>query len=173
MKAGTGRSAGRGTGVRILGLDPGTRATGYGVIEKRENRFFFVTCGVIRTSAKTPLPDRLREIHAGVTEVIKEYGPSQAAVEDIFTAVNPRSALKLGHARGVIILAAMEHDLPVHEYSPRSVKQSVTGYGQAPKEQIQHMVRILLNLSAAPSHDAADALAIALCHANHYDNLHL
>ncbi len=159
--------------VRILGLDPGTRATGYGVIEKKANTLFFVTCGVIRTSAQTPLPERLKEIHAGVREVIDSYRPSHAAVEDIFTAVNPRSALKLGHARGVIILAAMECGLEVHEYAPRVVKQSVAGYGQAPKEQIQHMVRILLSLSATPSHDAADALAVALCHASHYDNLRL
>lgn len=154
-------------GFRILGLDPGSRATGYGIIEKAGDNVEFVTCGVIRTSPKAVLADRLMEIYDGVSEVIVKHDPTRAAVEDIFVAVNPRSALKLGHARGVIILAAMQHGLSIHEYSPRVIKQAVAGYGQAAKAQVQHMVRILLRLSSTPSHDAADALAVALCYANH------
>lgn len=152
---------------RILGLDPGSRATGYGVIEKIGDHVEFITCGVIRTSSKAPLADRLMEIYDGVSEVIVKHKPTRAAVEDIFIAVNPRSALKLGHARGVIILAAMQQGLSIHEYSPRVIKQAVAGYGQAAKAQVQQMVRILLRLSSTPSHDAADALAVALCYANH------
>lgn len=153
--------------VRILGIDPGSQATGYGVIDKEGNSLTFVACGVIRTCAKKSFPARLAEIYDGIIDVITKHGPAEAGVEDIFTAVNPRSALKLGHARGVLILAAMQKGLPVAEYSPRVVKQAVAGYGQAPKEQVQQMVRILLKLKAAPSHDAADALAVAICHANH------
>ncbi len=164
------RKAG-GEAVRILGIDPGSRATGYGVIDKQGAALTFVSCGVIRTSEKTPFPERLKEIYEGIREVIARHRPQLVGVEDIFTAVNPRSALKLGHARGVLILAAMQGELPVAEFSPRVVKQAVAGYGQAPKEQVQQMVRILLKLSASPSQDAADALAVAICRANHYNNL--
>ncbi len=127
----------------------------------------FVACGVIRADHHREIPPRLLEIHQGLCEVIAQHRPERAAVEDIFTAVNPRSALKLGHARGVAILAAMQHGLPVAEYTPRVVKQAVAGYGQASKEQVQQMVRALLNLAATPSQDAADALAVAICGANH------
>ncbi len=153
--------------VRILGVDPGSRATGYGVIDKDGEQLHFVSCGVIRTSPKLKLPDRLKEIHDGISEVIVKHGPERAAVEEVFMSKNPSSALKLGHARGVIILAAMQHNLPIAEYSPRMIKQAVAGYGQASKAQVQQMVRLLLRLSAPPSHDAADALAVALCYANH------
>lgn len=126
----------------------------------------FVVCGVIRASESLSFVERLKEIHDGICEVILEQSPSVAAVEDVFVAVNPRSALKLGHARGVAILAALQHGLAVYEYSPRAVKQAVVGYGQAPKEQVQQMIKVLLKLSALPASDAADALAVALCHAN-------
>ncbi|MFA7382634.1 MAG: crossover junction endodeoxyribonuclease RuvC [Desulfurivibrionaceae bacterium] len=152
--------------VRILGIDPGSRATGYGVIDRQGHTLTFVTCGVIRTSEKKPFPERLEEIYEGIREVIGAYQPQLAGIEDIFTAVNPRSALKLGHARGVLILAARQHGLILEEYSPTVVKQAVAGYGQAPKEQVQQMVRILLKLAASPSQDAADALAVAICRAN-------
>jgi len=151
---------------RILGVDPGSRVTGYGVIEKEGSLLRFVVCGVIRTANGQSFPERLRAIHDGLSEVIKEQAPVVAAVEDMFVAVNARSALKLGHARGVAILAAMQHGLPVHDYTPRMIKQAVVGYGNAEKVQVQQMVRILLRLSAAPSADAADALAVAICHAN-------
>lgn len=153
--------------VRILGIDPGSRATGYGVIDCQGQTLTFVTCGVIRTSEKKPFPERLEEIYEGIVEVIGAYKPQLAGIEDIFTAINPRSALKLGHARGVLILAARQHGLLLDEYSPTVVKQAVAGYGQAPKEQVQQMVRVLLKLAASPSQDAADALAVAICRANH------
>jgi len=151
---------------RILGVDPGSRATGYGVIEKEGGHLLFVTCGVIRTANGQSFPERLQTIHDGLSAVIKEQAPVVAAVEDMFVAVNARSALKLGHARGVAILAAMRHGLSVHDYTPRMIKQAVVGYGNAEKVQVQQMVRVLLRLSAAPSADAADALAVAICHAN-------
>lgn len=158
--------------LRIIGIDPGSRATGYGIIDTDGRSLEFVACGVIRTASSQPLPERLKDIHDGICEVIAKYRPHDAAVEDIFTAANPRSALKLGHARGVALLAAMQHALPVSEYSPRLVKQSVAGYGQATKEQVQHMVQTLLVLASSPSHDAADALAVAICHANHCSFTH-
>lgn len=151
---------------RILGIDPGSRATGYGVIEKRGNRLQFVTCGVIRVDGRMSFPERLKAIYDGLHEVIAEQNPFCAAVEDMFVAVNPKSALKLGHARGVAVLAAIQHGLAVRDYTPRMIKQAVVGYGNADKQQVQQMVRVLLRLSVSPSADAADALAVAICHAN-------
>lgn len=151
---------------RILGIDPGSRITGYGVIEKAGSRLEFVTCGVIKAKQSLSFPERLKTIHDGILEVIAEHGPIVAAVEDVFVAINPRSALKLGHARGVAILAAMQHGLTVCDYTPRMIKQAVVGYGNAEKVQVQQMVRVLLRLSSSPSADASDALAVAICHAN-------
>lgn len=151
---------------RILGIDPGSRATGYGVIEKKGNRLYYVTCGVIRLSDKNSFSGRLKIIFDGLCEVIDSHKPAVAAVEDVFVAANPRTALKLGHARGVAVLAALHNGLQVHDYTPRMVKQAVVGYGNADKNQVQQMVRVLLQLSASPSADAADALAVAMCHAN-------
>lgn len=151
---------------RILGIDPGSRATGYGVIEKKGNRLYYVTCGVIRLSDKNSFSGRLKTIFDGLCEVIDSHKPAVAAVEDVFVAANPRTALKLGHARGVAVLAALHNGLQVHDYTPRMVKQAVVGYGNADKNQVQQMVRVLLQLSASPSADAADALAVAMCHAN-------
>jgi crossover junction endodeoxyribonuclease RuvC len=153
---------------RILGIDPGSRITGYGVIEIDRGRLRFITCGTIVTDRKQPFAHRLNEIFEGVNEVIQVNLPAVAAVEDVFLAANPRSALKLGHARGAAVVAAMQNGLAVHDYSPRQVKQAVAGYGQAEKTQVQHMVRVLLALSAFPSADAADALAVAICHANQF-----
>lgn len=152
--------------LRILGVDPGSRATGYGVIEKDGNRLQYVACGVIRATSSMTFHERLKTIHEGLSEVITVHAPVIAAVEDVFVALNPRSALKLGHARGVAILAAMQHGLAVHDYTPRMIKQAVVGFGNAEKAQVQQMVRILLRLSVSPSADAADALAAAICHAN-------
>ena len=151
---------------RILGIDPGSRATGYGVIEKKGNRLYYVTCGVIRLSDKNSFSGRLKIIFDGLCEVIDSHKPAVAAVEDVFVAANPRTALKLGHARGVAVLAALHNGLQVHDYTPRMVKQAVVGYGNADINQVQQMVRVLLQLSASPSADAADALAVAMCHAN-------
>ncbi|KAB2888227.1 MAG: crossover junction endodeoxyribonuclease RuvC [Desulfobulbaceae bacterium] len=153
---------------RILGIDPGSRVTGYGVIEVDRGRLHFIACGTIVTDRKHPFAHRLNEIFDGLNEVVQVHLPAVAAVEDVFLATNPRSALKLGHARGAAVVAAMQNGLAVFDYSPRQVKQAVAGYGQAEKRQVQHMVRVLLGLSAAPSADAADALAVAICHANQF-----
>lgn len=152
--------------TRIIGIDPGSRTTGYGIIDCQGARFGFVACGTIRTGDTRPIADRLLEIYEGLRRVIDLHAPDVAAVEDVFMSHNPRSALKLGHARGVAVLAAMRGGLKVHDYPPRVVKQAVVGYGQAGKDQVQHMVRVLLELSSIPSNDAADALAVAICHAN-------
>lgn len=151
---------------RILGIDPGSRATGYGIIDQVGSNFGFVTCGTIRTENGDSINNRLLMIYEGLRRVIERYNPDVAAIEDVFLSQNARSALKLGHARGVAVLAAMKSGLQVHDYSPRSVKQAVAGYGQADKYQVQHMVKALLELSSSPSNDAADALAVAICHAN-------
>ncbi len=151
---------------RILGIDPGSRLTGYGVIEAMQGRLRFVSCGVIKTTPRASLAHRLNEIFDGINEVIQLHGPEVAAVEDVFLSTNPRSALKLGQARGAAVVAAMQNGLRVKDYGAKMIKQAVAGYGQAEKAQVQHMVRVLLGLSAAPSADAADALAVAICHAN-------
>jgi len=125
-----------------------------------------VVCGVIKAPARLPFSERLKIIYDGVCEVIAKQTPDVMAIEDLFVAINPRSALKLGHARGVALLAARQHGLAIHEYSPRLVKQMAVGYGQADKRQVQQMMRVLLKLTALPSQDAADALAVSVCHAH-------
>lgn len=147
-------------------MDPGSRVTGYGVIGRKGGQLRLIACGTIRVGNRLTMAQRLEVIHADLCAVIQEHGPDVAAVEDLFVAVNPRSALKLGHARGVALLAAVQHGLAVHDYTPRLVKQAVVGYGQADKLQVQQMVRVLLRLTSLPSQDAADALAVAICHAN-------
>lgn len=150
----------------ILGIDPGSRATGFGVVEKRGAALQCVTAGVIRTSRESCLARRLGAIYQGVAGVIEEYGPGEVAVEEVFQAKNPRSALILGHARGAAILAAANRGLEVFEYTPMEVKSAVVGYGRAEKSQVQHMVTVILGLQSAPPRDAADALAVAVCHAH-------
>ncbi|MBS37935.1 MAG: crossover junction endodeoxyribonuclease RuvC [Thiotrichales bacterium] len=152
-------------GVRILGIDPGSRITGFGVIDVNASQNHFVTCGCIRVSGET-MPARLKCIFDNLEQVIDEYRPSEFAIEQVFMAKNAQSALKLGQARGVAIVAAEIKALEVHEYSATQIKQSVTGRGRATKEQVQHMVRVLLSLTQSPQADAADALAVALCHAH-------
>lgn len=152
---------------RILGIDPGSRLTGYGIIDSIPGKVGFVACGVIKTTVKYPLANRLNEIFDGINEVIQLHDPEVAAVEEIFMASNANSALKLGQARGAAVVAAMQNGLGVHDYSAKKVKRAVVGYGQAEKGQVQHMIRMLLGLSKEPSEDAADALAVAICHANH------
>lgn len=153
--------------MRIIGIDPGSRVTGYGVIATNGHEIGFVACGTIRTAAETDFSRRLLVIFRDLCEVINIHAPEVAAVEDMFVDRNPRSALKLGHARGAAVVAALHHNLAVYDYSARKVKQSVAGYGQAEKGQVQHMVRSLLGLDSIPSQDAADALAVAICHAHH------
>ncbi len=151
--------------MKILGLDPGLRVTGYGVIEKVGSTLTYVTCGCIK-SPDGELPDRLKNILNSVQEVISRYTPAEVAVEKVFVNINPQSTLLLGQARGAAICAAVSQNLPVSEYTALQVKQAVVGNGHATKEQVQEMVKRLLNLSGYPSPDAADALACAICHAH-------
>lgn len=150
----------------ILGIDPGSRLTGFGIIRAAGPRFQYVTSGCIRLNGNDALPARLKVIFESVTEIIADHQPDECAVEQVFMAKSAGSALKLGQARGAAIVAAVNRDLPVFEYSARRIKQSVVGTGAADKEQVQHMVRHLLKLPGAPQADAADALAAALCHAH-------
>jgi crossover junction endodeoxyribonuclease RuvC len=152
--------------MRILGIDPGTRRTGYGILEQRGNRLLHIDNGVIPTSSSQPLAERLHLIHRELSRIIGCYGPQAVAVEQIFLAKNALSALKLGHARGVAMLAGTLAGLPVAEYSALQVKSAVVGYGKADKGQVQHMVRILLALPEIAQEDASDALAVAICHAH-------
>jgi crossover junction endodeoxyribonuclease RuvC len=152
--------------IRILGIDPGLRITGFGAIDKCGNRLIYVTSGCIRTNEKQPLPERIKTILEGIAAVIAAHRPQQAAVEKVFVNVNPQSTLLLGQARGAALAALVTADLPVSEYTALQVKQAVVGQGKAAKEQVQHMVRRLLQLPGDPSPDAADALACAICHAH-------
>jgi len=149
----------------ILGIDPGSRITGFGVINSVGGRNEYVASGCIRIKGDE-LPERLKQVYAGVDEIIERYCPQEMAIEQVFMAKNADSALKLGQARGVAIVAGANHDLPVHEYAARKVKQAVVGKGGADKSQVQHMVMHMLKLPGLPQADAADALAIALCHAH-------
>lgn len=151
--------------ARIMGIDPGLRVTGFGVLEARDRQLIYVTSGCIKTSDAS-LPERLKTILDGLKEVIAEYRPEQVAVEKVFVNVNPQSTLLLGQARGTAICAAVLSDIPVAEYTALQVKQAVVGNGHADKEQVQAMVKRLLQLSGVPRADAADALACAICHAH-------
>jgi len=152
--------------MKILGIDPGSRITGYGVIEKQGNRLRHVDNGAIATASETPLALRLLEIHRGLEQVIATYQPEAMAVEQVFLAKNALSALKLGHARGVALVCGVNAGLPVFEYSALQVKSAVVGYGRAAKGQVQQMVKALLNLPEIAQEDASDALAVAICHAH-------
>jgi crossover junction endodeoxyribonuclease RuvC len=155
----------------ILGIDPGSRKTGFGIVNVIAHKVEYVTSGVIRMREDASLPDRLKVIYQSLTQIIEQYCPQQMAIEQVFMAKNPSSALKLGQARGAAIVAAVAQNLPVAEYEARKVKQSVVGNGAADKLQVQHMVKTLLRLAAAPQEDAADALAVALCHVNSQQHL--
>jgi crossover junction endodeoxyribonuclease RuvC len=151
--------------VKIFGIDPGSERTGYGCIESAGSRHVLVICGSLSSPPRVTFPEKLMAIYAGLESLLERYRPDAVAVEGIFYAKNVRSALKLGHARGVAILAASRAGLPVVEYSPAEIKRAVVGYGRAEKPQVQEMVRLLLGLDAVPSpHDVADALAVAMCH---------
>jgi crossover junction endodeoxyribonuclease RuvC len=151
--------------VRVFGIDPGSERTGYGCLETDGSRHHIVTCGAITAPASAPFSDKLFEIHRRLVELIAECRPDSAAVENIFYATNVRTALKLGHARGVAMLAVAQAGLAVAEYTPAEIKRAVVGYGRAEKTQVQQMVKLLLGLPDVPSpHDAADALAVAICH---------
>ena len=149
----------------VLGIDPGSRRTGYGLLAVRDRSVGYVASGCIKAEIGD-MPQRLGIIYRGVSELIDQFNPTELAIEEVFLAKNASSALKLGQARGVAIAAAVAGELPVHEYAAKRVKQSLVGTGRGSKEQVAHMVRILLKLPGAPQADAADALAIALCHVN-------
>jgi crossover junction endodeoxyribonuclease RuvC len=151
--------------VRIFGIDPGSDRTGYGCVETTGSRQRMVSSGTISSPLGASFPDKLLTIHRRLAAVLAECRPDCVAIENLFHAASVRSALKLGHARGVAMLAAVEAGLPVVEYTPAEIKRAVVGYGRAEKHQVQQMVKLLLGLSAVPSpHDAADALAVAICH---------
>ncbi len=149
----------------VLGIDPGTAITGYGLVREEEERLVLLRCGVIATPSGQPLAERLQSIYRGLTGLIQEHQPDAAAVEELFFSRNVRTALSVGHARGVALLALADAGLPIHEYKPLEVKQAIAGYGGADKRQVQEMVRLLLDLERVPQpDDAADAVAVAVCH---------
>ena len=151
--------------MRIFGIDPGSERTGYGCVETDGRRHHLVACGAINARAADTFPHRLARIHAELSALLLSCRPDCVAIENLFHAANVRSALKLGHARGVAMLAAVEAGCEVVEYTPAEIKRAVVGYGRAEKHQVQQMVKLLLGLAAAPTpHDAADALAVAICH---------
>ena len=151
--------------MKIFGIDPGSERTGYGCVESIGSRQHIVSSGAITSPAGASFPEKLRQIHHRLSAILAECAPDCVAIENLFHAANVRSALKLGHARGVALLAASEAGLPVVEYAPTEIKRAVVGYGRAEKHQVQQMIKLLLGLDAVPSpHDAADALAVAICH---------
>ena len=151
--------------MRVFGIDPGSERTGYGCIETDGSRHRIVMCGAVGAPASASFSEKLFEIHRRLGELLATCRADSVAIENIFYAANVRSALKLGHARGVAMLAAAQAGLTVVEYTPAEIKRAVVGYGRAEKQQVQHMVKLLLGLAAVPSpHDAADALAVAICH---------
>jgi crossover junction endodeoxyribonuclease RuvC len=152
--------------IRILGIDPGLRITGFGVIDKVGQKLVYVSSGCVRSSDKDGLPERIKTLLDGIGEVIATHHPDEAAIEKVFVNVNPQSTLLLGQARGAAISALVHAGLPVAEYTALQTKQAVVGHGKAAKDQVQAMVIRLLNLPGAPTADAADALACAICHAH-------
>lgn len=151
--------------MRVIGIDPGTAITGWGVVEGDGNDLAMIAGGVITTAAGTPLPERLQVIYRELTEIVNEWQPSTAAIEELFFSKNAKTALAVGHGRGAAMLALANADLSISEYNPLEVKQAITGHGGADKKQIQQMVKLLLGLDDIPRpDDAADALAVAICH---------
>jgi crossover junction endodeoxyribonuclease RuvC len=153
--------------MRIIGIDPGYAILGYGVIEKEGNRYSLVECGVLTTEAGRRMPDRLREIYAGLMDIVEEFRPDVASVEELYFNTNAKTAIHVGEARGVAILACANAGLPIYEYTPLQIKQALAGYGRAEKKQIQQIVKSVLGLKEVPRpDDAADAVAAAICHGN-------
>jgi crossover junction endodeoxyribonuclease RuvC len=154
--------------MRVLGIDPGSQTMGWGVVEGDGRRYSLVAYGAVRASSSLKFPTRLLKMCNGLEEVIAQHRPDACALEDAFLATNVKVSMKLGQVRGVVLLVAEREGLDIHEYSPRLIKQTVVGYGNAEKHQVQDMVRLLLSLKTTPSpHDAADALAVAICHFHH------
>ena len=150
----------------MLGVDPGSRITGYGLLEEKNRRISFIEAGLIKPPEKLPFAQKIHRIFQGTVELLERFGPDAMAVEDLFYAKNARSSLKLGHARGAILAAAGQHDISVFEYTPLEIKKSVVGYGRADKEQVRSMVNAILGLKKQVPIDASDALATAICHVN-------
>jgi crossover junction endodeoxyribonuclease RuvC len=149
----------------ILGIDPGSQKTGFGIISHESGRSEYITSGIIRLP-RTNLPERLKIIFDGVTEIVEQYSPEELSIEEVFMARDAKAAIKLGQARGAAIVACVNNGMTVYEYAAKSIKKAVVGTGSADKLQVQHMVKSILRLPAAPAEDAADALAAALCHAH-------
>jgi len=150
----------------VLGVDPGSRATGYGLVEKKNNHMTCIHAGTINSPAKDPFYARIHNIFQAMVEIMNHYRPQEMAVEDVFFAKNVKSALKLGHARGAIMVAAVQCGIKIFEYTPLEIKKSVVGYGRATKDQIRSMVQVILKLKAQRGSDTSDALAAAICHLN-------
>ncbi|PJD90447.1 MAG: crossover junction endodeoxyribonuclease RuvC [Legionella sp.] len=150
----------------ILGIDPGSRITGYGVVKEHNRKIEYIDSGCIRTATEMEFSRRLLQIYDGICHLMDQFSPDEVAIEQVFMHENASSALKLGHARGVALVAAASHRVKISEYSPRAIKQTVVGYGGAEKKQVGHMVVQLLTLSSTPQTDAADALAVAICHSH-------
>lgn len=155
----------------ILGIDPGSRITGYGLIKQTGQKIEYIDSGCIRTTPEAQLSQKLLQIYDGICQLMDHYSPEEVAIEQVFMHQNPNSALKLGHARGVAMVAAASHRVQISEYAAREIKQAVVGYGAAEKAQVGHMVVQLLSLNSAPQSDAADALAIAICHSYRRHNI--
>ncbi len=154
--------------MRVLGIDPGSHTTGYGVVEKDGSRLIHIDNGCLTTRRSNSLPERLFQIYNSLLEMFEKFSPDCAAIEEVFFAKNVASSLRLGESRGIALLAATQRGVPIFEYPTRVVKQAITGYGQASKGQIQQMIQRLLNLPEPAQEDASDALALAICHLNSY-----
>jgi crossover junction endodeoxyribonuclease RuvC len=150
----------------VLGVDPGSRVTGYGLVEKENNQMTCIHAGTISSPAKLPFYERIHKIFQSMVEIMNHYRPQEMAIEDIFFAKNVKSSLKLGHARGAVLIAAVQCGIKIFEYTPLEIKKSTVGYGRATKEQVCSMVQIILNLKDKPNLDTSDALATAICHLN-------
>lgn len=150
----------------VLGVDPGSRVTGFGLVEKKNNEIIHVHSGMIKPPGKRPFYKKIHKIFESMVEIMEQHQPHQLAIEDMFYAKNAQSSLKLGHARGAVLIAAVQCGIPIFEYSPLEIKKSVVGYGRADKEQVQSMVKIILRMNAILSLDTSDALATAICHIN-------
>jgi len=153
--------------IRIMGIDPGLRNTGWGIVAQEGSRLSYVADGSVHSDARAPLAERLLQIHAQLMEVIRVHQPDEAAVEETFVNTDARATLKLGQARGVVMLAPAMLNIPVSEYAPNMIKKTVVGAGHAEKDQVKHMVKLLLPKAAMKTADSTDALAIAICHAHH------
>ena len=150
----------------VLGIDPGSRVTGYGLVEKTNNQVKYIHAGMISSPGRIPFYERIHRIFKSISEIIGEYRPHEMAIEDLFFAKNVKSSLKLGHARGAALIAAVEYGIKVFEYTPLEIKKSVVGYGRASKDQVRSMVQVILKLGKPFGPDTSDALAAAICHLN-------